>query len=255
MTDDASDDQFKETGDPDYQNSQSEEEYQEYNNDNIWDDSSEISSTVHNKHSYSYPHYSSHTASFREKFNQSPLILNFSKEKIPIPKCIITDSLPQSENPNEIEPQFNILGVHQRYETIEMKIGDSSNSNMIHSGQIIVFDRLDQTPLTLNEKECLKRERYKNIQTMKRIPKSWDAYKWDQDNERMRNDENEKFEFRLNEIDFLAPDGEIREWQLPYDSDDNSMITRRKQALPFTTSLLDYSTDAFEDQTDIEFCD
>lgn len=183
-------------------------------------------------------------------------IHNTSNKSSPKKSSIISNSdtstkeAAEKEEPIKIEG-FNYIVAHSRLETIETRINDKLIPEMVHPAQSIVYDRLHQEALFLNEKEYAKRKNYQIVRTLKRIPDCWEPRPWDKTEEKMTEFENFEFNEMVNNFEPFDSDGEIREW---YKSKDVRAVTRQKKRLPvlFKVSLINFSTDEFDDQTDFD---
>ncbi|OHS94282.1 hypothetical protein TRFO_39514 [Tritrichomonas foetus] len=153
------------------------------------------------------------------------------------------------------QTHYNIIVTHSRLETIEARISNSRIPNIIHPAQAIVYDKTHQESLKLTRKELEKRNHYKIIESPKRIPNFWEPRKWDTPDMIMNEDENEEIEDRIRGLDSVTPEGNIKKWYHSGNSRENSRSRKKRPNIPFVASLLDYNTDTFEDQTDIEFYD
>lgn len=159
-----------------------------------------------------------------------------------------------SSSPTSTSPSyngFNYIVTHSRLETIETRINDKQIPEMIHPAQSIVYDRLHQESLFLNDKENNKRKNYRVVHTLKRIPACWEPRPWDKSEEKMTKFENLEFTEMIDNFEPLDSEGEIREW---YRSKDVRAGTRQKKRVPvmFEVSLINFSTDEFDDQTDFD---
>lgn len=169
-----------------------------------------------------------------------------------------TDKDAPSSNLDESSPSksnsgFNYIVTHSRLETIETRINDNQITEMIHPAQCIVYDRLHQEPLFLNQKESEKRKNYRIIHTLKRIPSCWEPMPWDKEEEKMTKFENIQFSEMIEKYEPSNPEGEVKEWYISNNERSGSKQRKKRPYIPFIGSLNDFSTDTFDDQTDFDF--